>query len=198
MRRPGTCVLLMAALLTACGAREVLLPKNADVPAGIDFSGQWQLRTDPDLEQRRLNDAISRTDGVDSGAILWPREVQRNGRVVVERQDHGGLVHVFLQHGRQLKITQTASAIFISFDRAVVEEFRFGESREVQVGPVIADRVSGWQGRKYVVETLDENNMKLTEIFEFGDSRDTLRRTIILRGRNQEAVRIVQVFDRLA
>ena len=191
------CVLLIASLAAGCAQREALISKSAGVPAGIDFSGRWQLRTDADLEQRRLNDAIRRTDGVDSGAVLRPADLQRNRRIFVERQDHGGLVHVFLEHGRRLKITQTGNAIFISFDRAVVEEFRFGENREVEVGPVIADRVSGWEGREYVVETLDENGMKLTERFAFDGDRDTLRRTIILRGRNQESVTVVQVFDRL-
>jgi hypothetical protein len=107
-------------------------------------------------------------------------------------------VHVFLEHGRRLKITQTDLAIFISFDRAVVEEFRFGENREVAVGPVVADRVSGWEGDEYVVETLDMNGMKLTERFEFGENRDTLRRTIVLRGKNRESVTLVQEFDRVA
>jgi hypothetical protein len=189
-------VLLIASLAAGCGHREVLVAKSAEVPVGIDFSGRWQLRSDADAEQRRLNDAIRRTDGVDSDAILRPPDPGQNRRIGAERRDHGGLVHVFLEHGRKLKITQTDNAIFISFDRAVVEEFRFGENRQVEVGPVIADRVSGWDGREYVVETLDENGMKLTERFGLGDGSDTLKRTIVLRGRNQRSVTLVQLFDR--
>ena len=189
-------LLLLAALLAGCASREVLIPKSAEAPAPVDFSGRWALRTDADVEQRRLNDAIRRTDGIDSDAILQRADVRRDGRVL-ERRDHGGLVHVFLEHGRRLKITQTDSALFISFDRAVVEEFRFGENREVSVGPVIADRVSGWEGDAYVVETLDQNGMKLTERFALAENGDTLRRTIVLRARNQDSVTVVQEFDRV-
>jgi hypothetical protein len=195
--RTTACVLL-ATLLAACAAREVLIPRSAEVPPGIDFSGLWQLRADAALERRRLNDAVRRTDGVQGGPILRPADARRDGPLTERRRDRGGLVHVFLEHGRRLKITQTDLAIFISFDRAVVEEFRFGENREVAVGPVVADRVSGWEGDEYVVETLDMNGMKLTERFEFGENRDTLRRTIVLRGKNQESVTLVQEFDRVA
>lgn len=189
-------VLLGAALLAGCGAQEVLIPKSGDPPAAVDFSGFWELRTNADLERRRLNDAIRRTDGVDGGVILQPADVRRDG-YLLERRDHGGLVHVFLEHGRRLKVTQTDSAIFISFDRAVVEEFRFGENREVSVGPVVAARVSGWEGDAYVVETLDENGMKLTERFELADGGEALRRTIVLRSRNDESETVVQEFDRV-
>ena len=194
--RPGL-VLLCAALLAGCGSQEVLLPKSGEPPDGVDFTGRWELRSDPGAERRRLNEAIRRTDGVDSGPILQPADVQRDG-YLLERRSRGGLVHVFLEHARRLKITQTSAAIFISFDRAVVEEFRFGENREVSVGPVVAARVSGWEGDAYVVETLDEHGMKLTERFELDDGGDTLRRTITLRGRNHDdSVTLVQEFERV-
>jgi hypothetical protein len=189
-------LLLLAAVLAGCASREVLIPKSGEPPARVDFSGRWALRTDADVERRRLNDAIRRTDGIDSDAILQRADVRREGRVV-EQRDHGGLVHVFLEHGRRLKVTQTDSALFISFDRAVVEEFRFGENRNVSVGPVIADRVSGWEGDAYVVETLDQNGMKLTERFALAENGGTLRRTIVLRARNQDSVTVVQEFDRI-
>jgi hypothetical protein len=104
---------------------------------------------------------------------------------------------VFLQNGENLKITQTAAGIFISFDRAVVVEYRFGESREIRIGPVIADRVSGWEGETYVAETLDQNNMKLTERFALAGGGQVLRRTITLRGKNMQDETIFQVFDRV-
>lgn len=192
-------VILLAVALAACAPREVLVTKPAEPPPGIDLSGLWELRTDADADRRRLDDAIRRTDGVNEGD-LRPRPrlgMRQRDALIVERPDIGGLVHVFLQHGKHLKITQTAGAIFVSFDRAVVEEFRFGEHRQVQVGPVVADRVSGWVGGGYVVETLDEDNMKLTERYELDEDGDTLRRTIVLRGRNQETVTIVQEFDRV-
>ncbi len=188
--------LLGTALLAGCGAQEVLIPKSGEPPPAVDLSGLWDLRTDAGAERRRLNEAIRRTDGIDNGVILQPVDLQRDGRLR-ERRNRGGLVHVFLQHGKRLKITQTATAIFISFDRAVVEEFRFGENRQVSVGPVVAARVSGWEGDTYVVETLDRHGMKLTERFALADGGETLRRTITLRARNHEdSVTLVQEFAR--
>lgn len=191
MRRVLFGAMLLLAL-AGCASREVLVPKAAEPPAGVDFSGQWKLRDDADAQQRRINSAIRQTDGVDERAIVPPtREGER------PRRHRGGLVHVFLEHGDRLKITQTDGGLFLSFDRAVVEEFRFGENREVRVGPVIADRVSGWDGDDYVVETLDQNNMKLTERFALTQDGEVLRRTITLRGKNMQQRTIFQTFDRM-
>ena len=68
---------------------------------------------------------------------------QRRSDQRMKRSMPGSLVHVFLEAGKALKITQTADGVFISFDRSIVEEYRFGEKREINVGPVTADRVSG-------------------------------------------------------
>lgn len=193
---PGFLILVLAVLaLAACASREVLVPKRAEPPPRVDFSGQWQLRNDAREQQRRINDAIRQTDGVDDTGIIPPPPT-REGQPPRRRRDPGGLVHVFLEHGKHLKITQTDAGMFLSFDRAIVEEFRFGENREVQVGPVVADRVSGWEGAEYVVETLDKNNMKLTERFALEQNGEVLRRTITLRGKDKQERTIVQLFDR--
>jgi hypothetical protein len=68
--------------------------------------------------------------------------------------------------GTALKVTQTGSGLFFSFDRSVVEEYRFGENREVEVGAITAERVSGWEGRSYVIETLDKDGAKLIESWQ--------------------------------
>lgn len=192
-------MLTMMALMTilaACASREVLVPKAAEPPTGVDFSGQWRLRDDARQQQRRIDAAIRQTDGVDERDIVPPTS-SPDGEPQRPRRNRGGLVHVFLEYGDRLKITQTDAGMFLSFDRAVVEEFRFGENREVRVGPVVADRVSGWVGEEYVVETLDRNNMKLTERFALERDGDILRRTIVLRGRDGKERTIVQRFERL-
>lgn len=190
-------LILAAAVFAGCAPREVLTPRPAEPPPDVDFSGLWQLVTDPETERRRLEDAVRRTAGTEDSRVL--RHVRApNGRedVIVQRRLSGGLVQLFLHQGEELKITQTRGALFISFDRAVVEEFRFGEQREIRVGPVIADRVSGWEGRAYVVDTLDENRMKLTERYALTAGGDRLRRTIVLRAASGESVTIVQEFSR--
>lgn len=195
--RAGATLILAVAILAGCAPREVLIGKPAEPPPGVDLSGSWTLVTDERAERRRLDEAVRRADGVDDARIV--RRVRTpDGReaTVVERRLSGGLVHVFLHHGKRLQITQTTSALFISFDRAVVQEYRFGENRQVRVGPVEADRVSGWEGDAYVVETLDENGVKLTERFELDRARERLVRTIVLRARNGQTETVVQEFER--
>jgi hypothetical protein len=186
---------LFVCLLCACAAREVLVPKSGVAPDGTDFSGTWRLRRGESDGQRRINEAIRRTDGVSDRIILRPPDSQnqRSGSPRPRRYP-GGLVHVFLENGNTLKITQTADGMFLSFDRAVVVEYRFGENRQVRVGPVVADRVSGWEGREYVAETLDEDRMKLTERFALLNNH-TLQRTIVFRSKNNEEETLVQTFD---
>ena len=105
-------------------------------------------------------------------------------------------MHVFLETGNSLKVTQTPYALFISFDRAVVEEFRFGENRTVNVGEIEAQRVTGWDGSQLVVETLDKKGMKLTEQFQLLGAGDVLERRITFRNKKLEEQTIVQEFDR--
>jgi hypothetical protein len=186
---------LFVCLLCACAAREVLVPKSGVAPAGVDLSGTWRLRRDESDGQRRIDEAIRRTDGVNDRIILRPPS-PRNERYgsAGPRRNPGGLVHVFLENGDTLKITQTEDGMFLSFDRAVVVEYRFGEDRQVRVGPVVAARVSGWEGREYVAETLDEDRMKLTERFALLN-KHTLQRTIVFRSKNNEQETLVQTFD---
>jgi len=196
LRVPAKCaVVLIAFLLAACASREILVPKSSVLPAGVDFSGTWRIRKEAGGDQRSINQAIRKTNGVRDRVIIPPVQGDRS-RVPRKRHNTGGLVHVFLVSGTTLKITQTGGALFLSFDRAVVEEYRFGENREVRVGPVIADRVSGWEGKEYVSETLDQDGMKLTERFALLNHH-TLQRTITLRSKGNEEVTIVQTFDRI-
>ena len=155
----------LAIVLAGCAGKEVLLPKSAAVPDGIDFSGDWILRG-------------------------------RESTLRPARKDDAAVVRVFLETGRALRITQTADGIFISFDRAVVEEYRFGEQREVNVGPVVADRVSGWEGTRYVVETLDDDGAKLVEFYALADGGQTLRRDILIVRDERRTLEISQLFDR--
>lgn len=192
---------LLPLLLVGCGTPEVLTAKSAAAPADIDLSGQWKIRPASVPDQPRINEAIDRTDGVDNKTIM--REMlnrQRNSRNDMRRGTgtKGGLVGIFLETGDSLKITQTTHALFISFDRAVVEEYHFGEDRPVSVGEADAHRVSGWEGGAYVIETLGEKGMKLTDRYSVTDDNDRLIRHITLRSKDMEEVTIVQEFDRQA
>lgn len=190
--------LLLAAILGACAKPEVLVGRPAAVPVGVDLSGYWQLRVDGSDGAGRIREAIRATDGIDDKDIFrqQKRETTRYGSTRRDSRIKGGLVFVFLETGKSLKVTQTEYGLFISFDRAVVEEFRFGENRMVNVGEVTAQRVTGWQGPVLVVETLDRNSMKLTERYRLADGGKVLERTIILRSAKGEEETVVQLFDR--
>jgi hypothetical protein len=179
-------------LLGACSTPERLEPYDGTVPPGTDLSGNWVMREMSRADRRRVREAIDKTDGVD-GRQRATRSSSRGGSGSVK----GGLVHVFLETGSALKVTQTAHGLFISFDRSVVEEFRFGEHRLVSVGAVEAERVTGWDGTQLVVETLGKNRMKLTDRFYLVDGGDTLRREITLRSKKLEEETVVQEFDRV-
>ena len=105
-------------------------------------------------------------------------------------------VHLFLETGKALKVTQTDYGFFVSVDRSVVEEFKFGENRIVSVGPIEAQRVSGWQGSAYIVETLDEEGAVLREEWRLDDSGNVLLRDISIVERNKETLSFRQEFDR--
>lgn len=187
-------VLALLAILSGCAAREQLIAKSADVPTGIDLSGQWRLRVDSLDTVERISEAEREAAGGEESILLLPEKKPQRSR---QRSSAGALVHVFLETGSSLKVTQTLHGLFISFDRAIVEEYRFGEKREVTVGPLVADRVSGWEGESYIIETLDQDGAKMIETYRLsGEGRRMIRTILIIhKGRNQ--VDVEQVFDRV-
>ena len=184
-----------AFLIAACaGEKEMLVPIRSSTPVGVDLSGRWTMQDDFDEMQRRIERAIRQTDGIDERKLLQraTSRQRRGGRP--SSRDVGGLVHVFLENAASLKITQTEDGLFIGFNRSIVEEYRFGEARMIRTGGAVAQRVSGWDGNDYVIETLDEDGMKLTERYELLDSASLLTREIVLRSKDAEEVAIVQTY----
>jgi len=184
-------VLVALTLVGGCATREELIAKSAAVPPGVDLSGQWRLRVASQETVRRIEDAEMKAAGGEKGINIRAQETRRSGRGSSE----GTLVHVFLETGKALKITQTDYGLFISFDRAVVEEYRFGEKRKINVGEVEADRVSGWQENAYIIETLDMDGAKLIETYRLDDGGDTLIRSIVVIENAVRQVDVTQAFD---
>ena len=142
-----TIVLVAAATLIGCAGPDPLPPKSGAVPAGIDLTGQWRLRNDGRDSNRQIQEAERRAAGEEESLVPKSRRSSKR------RKSDEIQAHVFLESGEFLKLTQTEHGLFISFDRAVVEEYRFGEHRMANVGPVVAERVSGWESGAYVIET---------------------------------------------
>ncbi|MGB5336949.1 MAG: hypothetical protein WBN07_15120 [Woeseiaceae bacterium] len=184
--------LLAGMLLAACAAREVLQPKSAVVPAGLDLSGQWQLRS-------ASGQPPQRRESGEPGIRIPPETSTRSQQRQSPRRSRASdatAVSVFMENGESLKITQTASGLFISFDRAIVEEYRFGEDRVIAVGPIEAQRVSGWQGDRFVIETLDEAGALLAESWQLSSDGEALLRNISLTRRDETVFSAEQRFDR--
>lgn len=184
----------MGMLVGACASKPVptLTPIGNAIPAGISFEGRWRLDEDgrpPATDiQRTMSGALS---GIDA-----PEQPSRRKKKARRGRDESS-VHVFLETGRELKITQTPDGLFISFDRSVVEEYRFREHRQVNVGPIEADRVSGWENGRYVINTLDRQAALLTETWFLADGDRQLVRTISIIYDGEKLLDMRQSFDRV-
>lgn len=187
-RRFAACCVISLLLIGGCASKPVLPAHSAVVPTTVDLSGNWILRTDPDA-------ALARK-GSDEQLIMIPPEIRARGEVRrrPSRRSSEPAVRVFLETGEALKITQTAHGLFISYDRSVVEEYTFGENRLVSIGPIEAQRVSGWDDEVFVVQTLDANGAILTESWRL--EGDVLVRDIAIRRRDTQHLFARQRFDR--
>lgn len=114
-----------------------------------------------------------------------------------QRESRELAVSVFLQMGTSLKVTQTASGLFFSFDRSVVEEYLFGENRQVSVGAISASRVSGWEDAAYVIETLDKDGAKLVETWRLQQKGSVLQRNMVIWDRGDKQLSLEQRFERI-
>lgn len=186
-------VAAIALLAGGCASRPELPARSAAVPPGVDLSGYWELQGHdeaPDAGQ------AAREQGIYIPPSGAGRRQQGPVRVGGNRRSKGPSVFVFIEDGRSLKITQTKHGIFVSFDRSVVEEYTFGENRKVSLGPIEAQRVSGWEGPVYIVETMDDRGATLIETWALaGDGSELVREINIVDG-EKELYASRQVFDR--
>lgn len=175
--------------LAGCASKPELVARSASVPLDLDLSGSWQFRIDPGARP------MPGADG-EQQVLIPPVQSTRNKARRSARRSSGPSVHVFLETGNSLKVTQTREGLFISFDRAVVEEYTFGENRVASVGPIEAQRVSGWQQREFVVETLDDEGNLLTETWSLEADGMVLVRDIAVTRGNTQMFSSRQYFDR--
>lgn len=194
-------LIVLAANLAACVTLETLEPKSPVTPEGLDLTGEWQLNAEEGQDQTAVFAAI-RDSSTDRSLARVSRSragmsAERNSQLVIFGPRTGAIVHAFLQTAEKLKISQTRHSLFISFSGSVVEEYTFGENREITLGAVTAARVSGWEVSFYVIETLDKDGRKLTERYSLNNTADKLYREIILRDKNGDESTVAQVFDRV-
>ena len=183
----------MGLVVASCAVKTVptLTPVGVAIPAGISFQGRWRLDEEGQPtaadSQRTMSGALS---GINAPGQAQRKKTSRRGK-------EESSVHVFLETGRDLKITQTRDGLFVSFDRSVVEEYRFREHRQINVGPIEADRASGWENGRYVVYTLDRHGALLTETWALTDGNRQLERTISIVYGDEELLDLRQLFRRV-
>lgn len=138
-----------------------------------------------------------RPAAVPAGVDLSGDWVLRDTSGTAPRSARASLVYVFLESGQALKITQTPAGLFVSFDRSVVEEYRFGENRQVSVGEVTAQRVSGWDGVAYVIETLDREGDRLVDTYRLEPAGGSLSRSVAIWSGERRLLALDYVYDRI-
>lgn len=185
-RIAGTLVVLSLALAACVTKAPPRLTAIGEViPAGVSFAGRWQL-------QHAVTE-VGQEPGASLQDVMAPAKRDRSrGRPGAE----GPSVYVFLRTGSALKITQTPDGLFISFDRSVVEEYRFREHRLVNVGPIEADRASGWVDGRYLVQTLDREGALLQETYALDAGGDVLVRTVTIDYDGKEILSFRHAYDR--
>ena len=151
------------------------------------------MRAAEDDAERRIRESEHRSSGGIEEAVAPARRDGSRSR----RGADGPSVFVFLRTGSKLKVTQTPYGLFISFDRSVVEEYRFREHRLVNVGPIEADRASGWQDGRYVIQTLDIEGALLQESYALESGGEVLVRSVSVVYDEEEILSLRQAFDRL-
>ena len=193
MSKTSSVLALVSLVLAACGtqSRPQLTPVGDAIPADVSLAGRWQVRAESDAAEQRIREAEYKSSGgVSAGTAPATRIRSRRG-------GDEPSVYVFLRTGSKLKITQTPHGLFVSFDRSVVEEYRFREHRIISVGPIEADRASGWHDGKYVIRTLDTEGALLQETYALDDGGEVLVRTVTIVYGNEELLSLRQTFDRL-
>ena len=178
-RHAGKLTILLF-LLSACAGSgpPELTPVGDVIPVGVSLEGRWKLKGGAGDAEKRIRRAEYRSSGGQRGT-------------------DAPSVFVFLRTGERLKISQTPYALFVSFDRSVVEEYRFREHRLVNVGPIAADRVSGWADGRYVIQTLDSDGALLEESYALEAGGDELVRRVSVTYRKETVLSLQQAYDRL-
>ena len=139
---------------------------------------------------------ITRSDPVPAGLDLTGNWVQTENSGVTQPGARETLVYAFYKSGRLIKLTQTDSGMFASFDRSVVEEYRFGENRVINIGEIQAERASGWAENGYVIETIDEDGALLIDTYRLRNEGESLRRTVVLQDGSKLLMSLQLEYDR--
>ena len=155
------CALVLTfALLAGCAQAPDLLAFGGALSRDVDLTGAW-VRDVAEVEPSEPPPLVV-------GESL-PPELERN-RVRVRsrgRRPEGPSPALLLDglyvNASKLRVTQEATALFVKFDLARVREYRYGEKRDANVGPISVLRASGWEDDEYLIKSLTEDGTLIEE-----------------------------------
>jgi len=170
-------------LLAGCSSGPRLPAPSRAYPDVIGFAGRWE----------RIN--VEMRDSLKPRGIRLKVPNTNSGAIRVERDDRPGMnVRNFLEQGGSLRITELDSALLISFDRSVVEEYRYGEQRIINIGQIRAERTAGWQNDTLVISTIDDDDALLKERWRLRGK--LLERVATIRLKDDELLYLRERFQR--
>ncbi len=180
-----TIFLALLLSLAGCASGLKLPDPSRDFPSDLAFAGDWQrveFREQDRMEPERLRVPTTRqaTSRASSGPKAKP----------------GRKVRSFLEFGKTLRITQLDSAMLISFDRAIVVEYRYGEHRMANVGPIAGERTTGFRGESLEIITLDDDGAQMTETWRLQRRASALERRVTIVKGNKELYSLRETYRR--
>lgn len=187
----GLCLLCLL-LFSSCASPPDLLAFGQSITADVDLTGSWQRDdTISDAKLPRLESITNATQEPDPGRRVPSKTKKSKGPGAAVLLD--GL---YLS-AKKLRVTQESTAIFVKFDLARVEEYRFGEKRELNVGPIAVLRVSGWEDDRYYIKSITDQHVLIEERYYMSDNGLRLHRDVQIEGKNIPLRTVRQVFNRV-
>lgn len=178
------CILLLA----GCSAPPDLIAFGAARTSETDFTGSWHR-----------NESINPTN-LPAVPLEADQQQAAQKRRPSSRPKGPGLAIFYdglYLSAKNIRMTQDETVLFVKFDLARVEEYRFGEKRLANIGPLSILRVSGWEGDQYVVRSVTDDGTNVEDRYYLSNNGLRLHRVVSVEGRDQSKNTVRQVFDRV-
>ena len=215
-------VMLSAALvgtLAAC----TMSAGNADAPPGVRLDGAWKLdhaaSDDPQTQIDKLREAVAKM-AARRRVAYTPPPPGPGGRGMRQRQadpdeqdgpdptslrsapadylSHSPTMHElmdFITHGDYLTVHQEADRFALQYGSSA-RSFTPGGHSVVSADTGVADQVSGWKGKAYVIQIKPQVGPALTEEYSLSDDQKKLIVKLQVASSDLPAVELKQVYAR--
>lgn len=210
-------VMLSAVLLgmTACS----LSPGKAEAPEGVRLDGAWKLdhavSDDPQTQIDKLREAVAKmaarrpptpmpVAGPGGRMRQRPTDLDDTPDPTSVRNapgdylNHSPTFHElmdFITHGDYLTVHQEADRFALQYGSSA-RSFTPGGHSVVSAETGVADQVSGWKGKAYVIQIKPQVGPALTEEYSLSEDQKNLIVKLQVAGSDLPAVQLKQVYAR--